>query len=582
LSEANAVRHASAASGARSNLPSSGSADQASPFASILDETSDTSTPPASAWPASPQPQLPSQKLALRPQDGQAAQPSAREPAPPPKQSPSNSPAHASQTGSASSSPSKGPQGSGVVDRALALVALAKKAAKNSTSDANGGAAATDGAPDATGGNNAVDATSTAAAVTDIHGDKPAKSDASTSDVAQAANPAVDPLANQPGSAATQLVAVPVNVPVLPSAPTGTGNGSGSDSGGSGQDAPLAALGDAVKAGALGAKAAGAASATSGGAGSDSVAGAGTKPGTGTADAGGSTPSLTPQAAQKELNSLTGAGQPNAADGTQSRTEAAVAATEAAANHARQQAVDNPPTGAAAGTASNSKIEPNSDPAGPTNVIEDITRQALDTTIRHIEAPGDDTAGSGASGPNSVQAGNAQQSQPPDGSIAPPVLTTAAAPATAPSTIPTPAAIPITGLAVEIASHAQAGNNRFEIRLDPPELGRIDVRLDVDREGKVTSRLVVDRPETLDMLQRDAPQLERSLQQAGLKTADNGLQFSLRDHGGFGSQNPYSNSGSPAAAARVIVPDRELPPVDAAVAGYGRMTGTSTGIDIRV
>jgi flagellar hook-length control protein FliK len=38
------------------------------------------------------------------------------------------------------------------------------------------------------------------------------------------------------------------------------------------------------------------------------------------------------------------------------------------------------------------------------------------------------------------------------------------------------AAVPLAGLAVEIAARAQAGHNRFEIRLDPPELGRIDVR----------------------------------------------------------------------------------------------------------
>ncbi len=571
LSEANAVRHASPASGARSNPPSVGSADQASPFASMLDQTSDTSSPPASAWPASPQP--PNQKLAGRPQDGQAAQPAAREPAPPPQQSPSDRPAHENQTGSVSS---KGPQGTGVGDPALAL---AKKAAKNST-DANGGAIVTNRATDATGGNNAVDATeggSTTAAVTDVHDDKPAKSDAGTSDAAQAATPLVDPSANQPVSA--QPVAVPVNAPLLPAAPTGTGNAGGSD-GSSGQDdAAIAALGDAVKSDPLRGKAAGTASATSGGAGSDSVAGAGAKPGSRTADAGASTPSLTPQAAQKELNSLTGAGQPNGADGTQSRN--GVAATETAANHARQQATDNLQT---TETASSLKVDPNSDskpdPAGPTTVIEDIVRQALDTPTRHLEAPDDDTASSGASGADSAQAGNAQQS--PDGSLAPPILTTAAAPPAAPSTTPTPAAIPIAGLAVEIASHAQAGNNRFEIRLDPPELGRIDVRLSVDRDGKVTSRLVVDRPETLDMLQRDAPQLERSLQQAGLKTADNALQFSLRDQGGFGSQNPYSNSGSPTAAARVVMPDRELPPVDAAVSGYGRTTGSSTGIDIRV
>jgi flagellar hook-length control protein FliK len=143
-------------------------------------------------------------------------------------------------------------------------------------------------------------------------------------------------------------------------------------------------------------------------------------------------------------------------------------------------------------------------------------------------------------------------------------------------------AIPISGLAVEIAAHARAGKNRFDIRLDPPELGRIDVRLDVDRDGKVTSHLVVDRPETLDMLRRDAPQLERSLQNAGLKTADSALQFSLRDQGGFGGQNPNPNYGSPSDAARVIIPDRNLPPVETTAAAYGRVVGARAGIDIRV
>jgi flagellar hook-length control protein FliK len=56
-----------------------------------------------------------------------------------------------------------------------------------------------------------------------------------------------------------------------------------------------------------------------------------------------------------------------------------------------------------------------------------------------------------------------------------------------------PAAIPMAGLAIEIAGKAFAGKNRFEIRLDPPELGRIEVRLDVDRDGNVTSRLTVER-----------------------------------------------------------------------------------------
>ena len=126
-------------------------------------------------------------------------------------------------------------------------------------------------------------------------------------------------------------------------------------------------------------------------------------------------------------------------------------------------------------------------------------------------------------------------------------------------------AIPIAGLAVEIAARAQAGQNRFEIRLDPPELGRIDVRLDIDRSGQVTSRLVVERPETLDQLRRDSAGLERALQDAGLKTAQNGLQFSLRDQGFAGRD--HSNPSSD--AARLVVPDPDLAPVEIPTNAYG-------------
>ena len=45
-------------------------------------------------------------------------------------------------------------------------------------------------------------------------------------------------------------------------------------------------------------------------------------------------------------------------------------------------------------------------------------------------------------------------------------------------------AVPVAGLAVEIVARAQDGLRRFDIRLDPPELGRIDVRLDVDTAAR--------------------------------------------------------------------------------------------------
>lgn len=89
---------------------------------------------------------------------------------------------------------------------------------------------------------------------------------------------------------------------------------------------------------------------------------------------------------------------------------------------------------------------------------------------------------------------------------------------------------PVKDLAVQIAKHVSNGSSRFDIRIDPPELGRIDVQLEISGNGKIMASLMVDRPETLDMLQRDARALERALIEAGLDADSSSLSFSLRDH----------------------------------------------------
>ncbi len=155
----------------------------------------------------------------------------------------------------------------------------------------------------------------------------------------------------------------------------------------------------------------------------------------------------------------------------------------------------------------------------------------------------------------------------------------APAPAPSPQALPQAAAVPLSGVAIDIAGKALAGKNRFEIRLDPPELGRVEVHLDVDKDGRISSHVIADRKDTLDLLQRDASGLQRALQDAGLKTADNGLQFSLRDQSaGQQQQNPTANP----ERATLIVPDESAAPIDAAPTGYTRMARLNGGLDIRV
>jgi len=93
-------------------------------------------------------------------------------------------------------------------------------------------------------------------------------------------------------------------------------------------------------------------------------------------------------------------------------------------------------------------------------------------------------------------------------------------------------------LGVAIAAKSADGIKHFDIRLDPPELGRVEIRLSLDDSGKAQANLVVDKPQTLELLQRDSSALTQSLADAGVSLSNNGLNFSLR------GQDRQSDSGS--------------------------------------
>ncbi|CEJ15102.1 Flagellar hook-length control protein FliK [bacterium YEK0313] len=142
--------------------------------------------------------------------------------------------------------------------------------------------------------------------------------------------------------------------------------------------------------------------------------------------------------------------------------------------------------------------------------------------------------------------------------------------------------VPVHAVAVAIAARANAGSTRFDIRLDPAELGRIEVSLTLDREGRVKSKIVAEKPETLELLQRDQRNLERTLNQAGLSTSEGSVEFSLKDQGGQGMQRERENpeGGPPAQAVVAAAPADVLTQLSAAT--YARLAAARGGIDIRI
>lgn len=103
----------------------------------------------------------------------------------------------------------------------------------------------------------------------------------------------------------------------------------------------------------------------------------------------------------------------------------------------------------------------------------------------------------------------------------------ALAPQNAPNTARNEAARQAEPLFAKIAARHANGASNFEIRLDPPELGRIDGRLSVQETGKSVLTLTFDNQSAFDLFRQDEAALRSLLENAGAHSGDAELQLSL-------------------------------------------------------
>lgn len=130
---------------------------------------------------------------------------------------------------------------------------------------------------------------------------------------------------------------------------------------------------------------------------------------------------------------------------------------------------------------------------------------------------------------------------------------------------------------VQVTKAVSEGNDRITIKLSPADLGRIDVRLDIGTDGKIQAVFAADKPQTVEMLQRDARELERALQDAGLRADSGSLSFNLR-----GEQRDANGSAFAGGTSRTGDADA-LPEVPAAAAQiYSGTTAANGRLDIHV
>ncbi|MDY4842223.1 MAG: flagellar hook-length control protein FliK [Alphaproteobacteria bacterium] len=82
---------------------------------------------------------------------------------------------------------------------------------------------------------------------------------------------------------------------------------------------------------------------------------------------------------------------------------------------------------------------------------------------------------------------------------------------------------------VNITKSAVKGVDKIDISLKPEELGHIEIKMHLAKNGKLQAEIVASRPETMEILQKEAQNLQKSFEDAGFQTDESSLSFSCRE-----------------------------------------------------
>jgi len=97
---------------------------------------------------------------------------------------------------------------------------------------------------------------------------------------------------------------------------------------------------------------------------------------------------------------------------------------------------------------------------------------------------------------------------------------------------------------VKISKALLAGVDKIKIQLRPAELGRIEVKLELSNDGRAAAVVTADNKDTLELLRRDASELQRALSDAGLNLDQNDLEFNLKGQEQQTADNNSQGSGN--------------------------------------
>ncbi|PHR60042.1 MAG: hypothetical protein COA47_08310 [Robiginitomaculum sp.] len=137
--------------------------------------------------------------------------------------------------------------------------------------------------------------------------------------------------------------------------------------------------------------------------------------------------------------------------------------------------------------------------------------------------------------------------------------------------------------AARLAGRVANGSSKFEMRLDPPQMGRIEVKLEVTSDNRVHATLTAERPEVLQDLQRGADALRRALISEGLDLGSNDLSFQLEQQGeGAGQYQQFERTAEAQTTMLDTLMEEALVQTQTEIdTGLGYLLVPETRIDIQ-
>ena len=141
----------------------------------------------------------------------------------------------------------------------------------------------------------------------------------------------------------------------------------------------------------------------------------------------------------------------------------------------------------------------------------------------------------------------------------------------------------IAALSAQMARRLDDGTTRFNLELNPDDLGRVDVRLEIDASGGIRAAFTFERAQSAVELGRRADELQKSLESAGFNLTG-GLSFDVagdRSHG----RNPSWAEARDDRPHSPVTPEPDLAREGAtqiADALSGHRPSSRSGVDIRI